>query len=187
MTCKKHNYYHASIFPAHSEELYPRYFCLGCLLAVACHQFNFRCFQMLPCLNYHELLALFVLAKAAGRAKAAPCILLDIELWSREAELSFFSFRSLQQLRNGLDCLFEVQCKLPFINMMNQENFCLLSPRRNISHVYIHAQMTLFAELCRHVKLNACFLKFEGITHCHDPDCLIWRCKVLQHDFVSWC
>ena len=23
-------------------------------------------------------------------------------------------------------------------------------------------------------------------ANCHNPDCLIWRCKVLQHDCVSW-
>ena len=137
MTCKKHNYYNASIFPAHSEELYPRYFFLGCLLAVVCNQFNFRCFQMLPCLNYHELLALFVLAKAAGRAKAAPCILLDIELWSREAELSFFSFRSLQQLRNGLDCLFEVHMQVAFYKYDEPRKFLSFEPeKKHISRIY---------------------------------------------------
>ena len=54
--------YNASIFPAHSKELYPRYFSLA-----ACLQWHvislIWCFQMLPCLNYHELLALFVLAR----------------------------------------------------------------------------------------------------------------------------
>ena len=32
------------LFPLHSKELHPRYFFPGCLLVVACHQFNF----MLP-------------------------------------------------------------------------------------------------------------------------------------------
>ena len=137
MTCKKHNYYNAGIFPAHSEELYPRYFFLGCLLAVAGHQFNFRCFQMLPCLNYHELLALFVLAKAAGRAKAAPCILLDIQLWSREAELSFFSLRSLQQLRNGQDCLFEIHMQVAFYKYDEPRKFLFFEPeKKHISRIY---------------------------------------------------